>query len=262
MSTDDTPSDWRVLVPVEILEGETVPDSVVDLLAALPVVVLGYHVLPEQTPPGQARMQFKQRAQGSLNDLAAAFAEAGGDAETRLVFTHDEEQTTDRIADETGCEALLVSNPAPDIERLLVPLRGEVDIPRITELVAALIDDRDIAVTLFHVATSGAKTEAGESMVSDAAARLRDGGVPAGGIETEVRVSGAPVETITTAATDHDAIVMGEREPSPGSFLFGEKSEQVAARSLGPVVVVRRARPSGGTEAIGETDVVEETDGA
>jgi nucleotide-binding universal stress UspA family protein len=256
MSESDTPSvpGWRVLVPVEVLEGETIPGSVADLLGTLPVVILGYHVLPEQTAPGQARMQFEEQAQGKLDDLAAAFREAGGDAETRLVFTHDEEQTLDRVAEETGCGAILVPNSAPGIKRLLVPLRGEVDVARVTAFTAALIDDRDIAVTLSHVAASEAGVEAGESMVADAAARLRDAGIPAGAIATEVAASGTPVQTIADAAADHDAVVMGESEPSLRSFLFGETSEQVAARSLGPVVVVRRGRPSEETNESGEPD--------
>jgi nucleotide-binding universal stress UspA family protein len=246
MSAADTPTgrDWSVLVPVEILEGETVPDTVADLLATLPVVVLGYHVLPEQTAPGQARMQFEERAQGRLDDLATAFREAGGKAETRLVFTRDEEQTLDRVAGETGCGAILVPNPAPDVERLLVPLGGEVDVARVTAFVATLIGDRDIPVTLLCVTGSENGVKPGRSMVENAAARLRDGGIPAGAITTEVTVSGTPVEAIATAAADHDAVVMGESEPSLRSFLFGETSERVATRSVGPVVVVRRTRTS------------------
>jgi nucleotide-binding universal stress UspA family protein len=254
MSERDTPSDpdWRVLVPVEILEGETIPGSVADLLGALPVVILGYHVLPEQTAPGQGRMQFEEQAQEKLDDIAAVFTEAGRDAETRLVFTHDEQQTLDRVADETGCGATLVPNSTPGIDRLLVPLRGEVDVARVASFTAALIDDRDITVTLSHVATSEAGMEPGESMVADAAARLRDAGVPAGTVETEMAVSGTPMETIAAAAADHDAVVMGESEPSLGSFLYGERSDRVAARSLGPVVVVRRARPPEETSGPGE----------
>lgn len=251
MSAANTPPDpdWRVLVPVEVLEGETVPDSVVDLLATLPVVVLGYHVVPEQTAPGQARMQFEERAQGRLDDLATAFREAGGGAETRLVFTHDEEQTLDRVAGETGCGAILVPNPAPDVTRLLVPLRGEVDVGRVTGFVAALIGNRDIMVTLSHVAENEERVEAGRSMVEDAATRLRERGMPTGSITTEVTVSGTPVEAIATTAAEHDAVVMGESEPSLRSFLFGEASKRVAARSLGPVVVVRQER---GPETSGE----------
>jgi nucleotide-binding universal stress UspA family protein len=258
----ETDADWKVLVPVEVLEGETVPDAVVDLLATLPVVVLGYHVLPEQTAPGQARMQFEEQAQESLDDLATAFREAGGNAETRLVFTHDEEQSLDRVAGETGCGAILVPNPAADVTRLLVPLRGEVDVARVTAFVSALIGDRNVAVTLLHVAENEARVEAGRSMVGDGAARLRETGVPAGAITTEVAASGTPVQAIATAAADHDAVVMGESEPSLRSFLVGEESERVAARSLGPVVVVRRARPPGETDETGETDGTGEADEA
>lgn len=242
--------DWTVLVPVEVLEGETAPDAVVELLATLPVVVLGYHVLPEQTAPGQARMQFGEQAQSKLDILAADFREAGGAAETRLVFTHDEEQTIDRVADETGSEAILIPYPAGDVERLLVPIRGEVDIARVSAFVAALRSGRDIAVTLFHVTEREEKATAGESMVADAATQLRDRGVPDDAISTEVTVSGTPIRAIASAAADHDAVVMGESEPSLRTFLFGEVPEQVAAQSLGPVVVVRRERPaadSGGT---------------
>ena len=235
-------STWKVLVPVEILEGETVPESAIELLATCPVVVLGYHVLPEQTAPGQARMQFETQAQSKLDDLATAFREAGGDAETRLVFTHDEEQTLNRVADEAGCEAILIPNPAPDVERVLVPLRGEVNVARVAAFVAALIGGRDIAVTFFHVTDSEERTTAGQSMVDEAAELLRDHGIPAEAIATEVTVSGKPVQAISTAAADHDAVVMGESEPSLRSFLFGEASEQVAAQSLGPVIVVRRER--------------------
>lgn len=243
-----TEPDWTVLVPVEVLEGETVPESVIDLLSTFPVVVLGYHVLPEQTPPGQARMQFEDQAQSSLDAIASAFREAGGTAETRLVFTHDEEQTLDRVADETGSNAILVPNPAMQVERLLVPLRGDADVARITAFVAAMIGDRPIEVTLYHVADSEEAESAGRSMVEDAATQLRDLGLAPTVIETEVVVSGTPVEAIATAATDHDVVVMGESEPSLGSFLFGETAEQVADRSLGPVIVVRGARDSDRSE--------------
>jgi nucleotide-binding universal stress UspA family protein len=234
-------SDWNVLVPVEVLEGETIPESVVDLLGVLPVVVLGYHVVPEQTAPGQARLQFEEQAQKKLDDLADDFGDAGSSAETRLVFTHDEEQTLDRVAAETGCNAILIPNPAPDIDRLLVPLRGDVDVERVVGFVAALIDGRDIGVTLYHVGRDDDESAIGRELIDAAREGLGAQGVPETVIETEFVVSDTPIEAMTTAAVDHDAVVMGEREPSLQSFIFGEETEQVAERSLGPVVVVRRA---------------------
>jgi nucleotide-binding universal stress UspA family protein len=234
--------DWRVLVPAEILEGETVPESVLDVLAPLPVVLLGYHVLPEQTPPGQARLQFEDQAQDALDDLAEALDEAGGEAETRLVFTHDAEQSIDRVADETGCGAILQPNPTGDVERVLVPLRGDVDVERIAAFAAALVADRDIGLTLHHVAGSEAAIPDGAALIDRADAVLREAGVPDTAIAHEVVVDDAPVLTIADAATDHDLVVMGERAPSLRTFLFGEDAERIADRSLGPVVVVRRAR--------------------
>jgi len=234
--TDDT--DWTTLVPVEVLEGETVPDSLVELLGPLPVVVLGYHVLPEQTAPGQARMQFEDRAQAKLAEIADAFRAVGTTAETQLVFTHDEDQTIDRVADETDTAAVLLPNPAGDVERLFVPLGGSSDVDRIAAYVAALVDDRSIAVALTHV-TGEAGADAGQAMLDDAAATFRAAGVPADAISTDVAVSDEPLRTIATLGADHDAVVMGENQPSLRSFLFGDSAERVAAASLGPVLVVR-----------------------
>lgn len=232
---------WKVLVPVEILEGETLPDSVVDILDTVPVVLLGYHILPEQTPPGQARLQFEDQAQQTIDALADAFEREGNRPETRLVFTHDEEQTLKRVSEETGCGAYLIPNPAQQIDRLLVPLRGEADVGRISGFVSALIGDREIGVTLFHVAKTEEATAQGESMVESARQHLEAAGIPADAITTEVRVAEMPISAITEAAVDHDGTVMGVSEPSLRSLIFGESAEQVARRSLGPVFVVRRA---------------------
>ncbi|WP_323191104.1 universal stress protein [Halostella sp. PRR32] len=235
-------SDWNVLVPIEVLEGESVPETVIELLSTLPVVLLGYHVLPEQTPPGQARMQFEDQAQAKLDDLVAAFDAADGTAETRLVFTHDEDQTIERVADETGCEAILHPNPSSRIERLLLPVGTDADLDQIAGFVASVVGDRDIELTLYYVAETDADVPSGEAVVEEATGLLRERGVAADAITGDVTVSGAPVRAIATAAADHDAVVMGESEPSLGSVLFGDPSEQVADRSLGPVIVVRNER--------------------
>ncbi len=235
------PTEWRVLVPVAVLEGETVPDSVGELLGTLPVTVLGYHVVPEQTPPDQARLQFEDRARAKLDDVATVFRDAGGDVDTRLVFTSERERTVDRVAAETGCEAVLVPNPAGDVERLLVPLGGDVDVSRVVDLVTALVGDRAIEVTLFHVVGAETGREAGRRRLADAADGLRGHGID---VTEAVVVSDSAVEAIADAAVDHDVVVMGESEPSLRSFVFGESSDRVADSSVGPVVVVRRG-PTG-----------------
>jgi hypothetical protein len=46
--------EMTALVPFRVLEGEQVPVALVDLLARTPVVLLGYHVIPDQTAPEHA----------------------------------------------------------------------------------------------------------------------------------------------------------------------------------------------------------------
>ncbi|MFC6737215.1 hypothetical protein ACFQEQ_13320, partial [Halolamina salina] len=91
----------KVLVPVEVLEGESLSVPLVEFLAPTEVVLLGYHVLPEQTPTEQASMQFEDRAHAAIDEIAAAFREAGREVETRVAFTHDRDATVDGVASET-----------------------------------------------------------------------------------------------------------------------------------------------------------------
>jgi len=51
------------------------------------------------------------------------------------------------------------------------------------------------------------------------------------------------IDAITARGETHDAVVMGETDPSVTTFVFGMPSEQIAERFLGPVLVVQRERP-------------------
>jgi len=139
----------RVLVPVQVLEGETVSSGLMSLLGTVDVTVLGYHVLPEQTPPDQARMQYEDRANDALEGLSQEFRAAGGEADHRLVFTHDREQTFTRVADDVNARAFAVSGVTADVESLLVSLSGDIAVDRIVGFVEELVGDREVRVTLF-----------------------------------------------------------------------------------------------------------------
>lgn len=71
----------RVLVPLAVLEGETVSPEVIDFLSTVDVPVLGYHVPPEQTSAEQARDQLGERAESALKDVIQEFQQTGGDAD-------------------------------------------------------------------------------------------------------------------------------------------------------------------------------------
>ncbi|WP_224448208.1 universal stress protein [Haloprofundus salilacus] len=237
------PDGPRILVPLRVLEGESLATGLATFLAPASVVVLGYYVVPEQTPPGQARMEFEELGQSKLDEVTDLFAD---DVETRLVFTRGEAQTVDRVADELDCEAYLIANPAPTVERVLVPLHPDVDIDHVARVVAPLVAGRDVEVTLFRAVSedtdSSAEAAAEDPLVADARATLLDGGVSSDRISAAVVATDDPISDTADVAADHDAVVMGERTPSLRSFVFGEESDRVADRSLGPVVVVRREK--------------------
>jgi nucleotide-binding universal stress UspA family protein len=223
----------RTLVPLAILEGESVSAGLTSLLEPMNVTVLGYHVLPEQTPPDQARLQYEDRATDALEDLAAEFGAAEGTADYRLVFTHDRTQTFERVARETASEVYAIPGATGPIDRLLVALTGDVAVERIVSFVAELVGDREISVTLF-LATDDEPT--GRELLETAVAPLADRGIDVG---TELVVDEPPLEALLETAVGHDAIVMGERAPSFRTLVFGEDAERVAAESVGPVLVVR-----------------------
>jgi len=236
-----------ILVPIRVLEGESVPEGVPDLLANAHVVLLGYHVIPEQTAPGQAQMQFEERATNRLDEYEAIFEEAGATVERRLVFTHDGQKTVDRTIREHDCLAALVPNATGPVEDVLVAIRGAVGIDRLTRVVAGLFGGTDASVTLYHVAEPNETDADAETLLDGLADRLEDQGVDASRIETRVDRDQAALDAIVGAADAFDAVVMGETDPSLSTFVFGMPADQVADRFLGPVLVVQR-------ESSGETD--------
>ena len=222
----------RVVVPVAVLENQAVPLGLMTLLGTMDVTVLGYHVLPEQTPPDQARQQYEDRANEALEDVAEEFRAAGGDADYRLVFTGDRQKSIARVAEEVDARAYALTGATGEVDRLLVSLSGNVAADRILSFVVELVGDRDIDVTLLRVAG-----DEGITNLDEAADRLVDEGIA---VERIAATKRGPLEALLDAVPDHDAIVMGEQAPSLGSFLFGEVTERVAAESVGPVLVVRR----------------------
>jgi nucleotide-binding universal stress UspA family protein len=250
----------RVLVPVELLEGETISPGLMALLGTVDVTVLGYHVLPEQTPPDQARLQFEDRATDALEDLTEGFRDAGGAADHRLVFTHDRERTLERVADETNARAIAITGVTGDVDRILVSLSDDVAVDRILVFVEEIVGGRDVDVTLCLVdAGNGDADVVGDVAVDDgvdadadaavddagtdsdarlaaAATRLRDAGID---VETTLATEYSPLDGLLEALPGHDAIVMGEDAPSLRSVVFGDDPERVASASLGPVLVVR-----------------------
>ncbi|MDG5777376.1 universal stress protein [Haloarculaceae archaeon H-GB11] len=233
----DRPS---ILIPIRVLEGESVPEGVPDLLAHAHVVLLGYHVIPEQTAPGQAQMQFEERATNRLDEYEKIFEEAGATVERRLVFTHDGQKTIDRTIHEHDCMAVLVPNATGVVEDVLVAVRGTVGVDRLARVVAGVFGAMGASITLYHVAENDETDEDIGTLLDGMVDRLGDLGIDASTIETRVERAQDPLDAITDAAEAFDVVVMGETDPSLATFVFGMPADQVADRFLGPVLVVQR----------------------
>jgi nucleotide-binding universal stress UspA family protein len=260
-----------ILLPVGVLEGESIPEGVPELLANAHVVLLGYHVVPDQTATDQARDQFEDQATRRLNDFTEMLEEAGASVESRLVFTHDGQKTIDRISSEEECLAVLIPNAARPIENILVPIRGIVGIDRFVRLLSGLLTPADdestssrirsvltrkgsapsqVNITLLHIVEENETEEDAETLLNGIATRLSEEGIPRDVIDIEVSRGDNSQEMIVDAADDYDVIVMGESDPSVTTFLFGMSADQVAEQFLGPVFVIQH----------GEADNEEETD--
>lgn len=222
----------RVLVPVAVLEGQTVGQGIVELLGGESVVLLGYHVIPEQTAPEQARTSFEERARDKLADVEAAFEAAGADVESLLVFTHDRKQTFERLARESGCDALLWLNPTMAVEDVLVSLSGEVDAERVGRFAAGLADDTDVAVHLLGIG------EDADALLASARDQLDAAGVPATRVSQEQVTTDRPLQTIVEVGSGYDAIVVGEYSASLSELVLGDVEERIAEAAIGPVFEV------------------------
>jgi hypothetical protein len=229
--------DRPVLVPVRVLEGESVPTQLLDVLSDVPVVLLGYHVVPEQTAPGQARMQFEERALGELADVADA---TDGAVETRLVFTHDAARTIERVAVEVGAGSIFLVNPAQTVERVLVAVSSRISLDRIADSAAAIVADTGRSITVAHAASPDDDRGDAEALLSECASKLVERGVAPESITTTLEVSEAPIRTLIALAAEFDLAVVGESEPELLDRVFGDVPKRVAEESLTPTVIVRR----------------------
>lgn len=233
----DRPS---VLVPLRVLDGESLPDGVPEFLADTHVVLLGYHVVPEQTPPGQARLQFEERATARLDEFEASLTAAGATVDRRLVFTGDGQQTLDRTIEEHDCLAVLVPSATGPVEDVLVAVRGTVGVDRLARVVAGVFGETDAGITLYHVADANETDADAEVLLDTVTGRLTALGVDDARVSTRVERDRDPIDAIADATAEFDTVVMGETDPSLSTFVFGMPADQIAERFLGPVLVVQR----------------------
>ena len=238
MSESAEPS--SILVGVELPGPVPLPPALVDLLSSLRVVVVGWYAVPDQTLPAQAREQFGEEAEGALELIARPFEEAGALLDTVLVFFHDRLDTVGRLSREHDCDAVLLAGEMEHLHRLLVPLRGLHNAHYIVPFVADLVRDRTTEVSLLHVLEDDETAEdIRETVLRPAAEQMAARGIDGGLLALDTMAGDDPDEAIVEAAERHDAVVIGESEPSVRDILFGTVPETIVQTAHCPVLVVR-----------------------
>jgi len=228
-----------VLVPVAVLQGEALSEALVELLSNLDVTLLGYHEIPEQTATGQAHDQFNEQLQTKLEEYVDLFENHGGTVTPRTVFTHNAPETFERIAIELDVRTILIGNPAPTIERVLVPIRGPVNLDSILTTTASLVEE-STDIVLFHAAASDDERASGETLLADAAEQLEAAGINPARLDRQLTVTDTPLRAINEYAADTGLVVIGEKDPSVVDIIFGDVATRIAEASASPVLVVRK----------------------
>lgn len=233
-----------VLVPVDVSADETPHGEALGLLRSAEVVLLGYYPVPDQAAPAQVKHQHESEAERRLSEVAEEVDAAAGNLTEVLVFTHDRQETVDRIADEYGCDAVLTVGEAGAVERILIPLRGRENLDRILGLAADLLRDNDASVTLFHsLDDDGGGRQDGESLLDDAAERLTDAGIGAERISRRVSEGKDTPAEVAEMGEGFDVLVLGETEPSLRERILGAVPTQIIDETEGSVFVVRKEGP-------------------
>jgi nucleotide-binding universal stress UspA family protein len=231
--------DSTILIPVDVSEDDPLAQPLIDLCRSVDVVLLGYHPVPDQIAPAQLRQEHEADATATLEEIADVFSASGIEVTDVLVFTHDREDTIDRVADEYSCDAVLTLGEAERIERVFVPVRGDTNLERIVSLLAAVMRMSDASITFFHSVVEDSDPSHGEFLVRGAADRLEQAGFDRGRIDWHLSDEESPHDEIIELAQEYDLLVLGETKPSLRERILGTVPSRIVDEVDKPAFIVR-----------------------
>jgi nucleotide-binding universal stress UspA family protein len=232
-------SDSSILVPVDISDCSLPTQALVGLCRSVDVVLLGFYPVPDQVAPAQLRQDHGADATTALAELADEFRAGGIDVTDVLVFTHDREDTIDRVANEYGCDAVLTLGDVTRIERILVPVRSDANLERIVSLLADVVRMSDVSITFFHSVVEDSDPSQGESLVRSAVDRLNEAGVGRERIDWQLSDEDSPHDEIVDLAREYDLLVLGETKPSFRERILGTVPSRIVDEVDKPSFIVR-----------------------
>jgi nucleotide-binding universal stress UspA family protein len=234
----------RILIPIDVSEPFSLGKVLIEPLPSAKTVLLGYWQIPDQTQSEQARDRFESDAQQRLQAVADLFTAQGVDLQTRLVFTNDRDQLIDTAANEYGCQSVLIPGteaPPSGPSHGIVLVKPNADLDRIVATLAALFEESDVELQLFHVVESKNEHlyDATEYMLRGLADRLSELGISRDRVEWEQSTDGKPIELILSRVPDFDFVVMGESAPTVRGRIFGTVQSRLTNETEKPLLTIR-----------------------
>lgn len=232
--------DSTVLVPIDVSVDTPPVQPLVDLCRPVDVVLLGYYPVPDQATPAQLKADHGTEAARRLERIADRFTNSEVDlTDDVLVFTHDREDTIDRVATQYGCGAVLIAGETDDIERVLVPVRGDANLERIVSLLGSVLGASDASATFFHSVAEESDPTRGEFLVRGAVDRLVQAGIDRDRIDWRLSEEGSPRDEIVALASEFDLLILGETKPSLRERILGSVPSRIVDEVDTPAFVVR-----------------------
>jgi nucleotide-binding universal stress UspA family protein len=229
----------KILVPVDVSDPDPPDSGILEHLRCVNIVILGYYMVPKQTAPAHLKEDHEVEATARLEEIVSQFDTPDHEVEGVLVFTKDQQDSIDRVADQYDCDAILVPGTTTPIDRILVPLRGDVNLDRIVSLVADLERTSEAEITLFHSVAAEADPSRGELILRGAVDRLADEGIDRNRLYWELSEGGDTQAEIAELAKEHNLVILGETKPSLRERIIGTALTPILDSVEVPVIVVR-----------------------
>ena len=161
------------------------------------------------------------------------------DGEALYLGVVEFDRLVERVALEESADAVLVLNPAPKLESVLVAVRGDVNLEYIAALLGVVLAGTDLQVTFFRVVDDESERDRARGLLETAVDDLAATGVERDRIDVSIVADGSPTRAILGAADDHDLLVVGESRPSIRRVIFRDRAETLAKGTVDPVLVIR-----------------------
>ena len=232
----------KLLVPIDASDPDDLPLELVDVLLPLRFVVLGHYPVPDQVAPEQLREKYEGEAKAAMEPIVETLEERGAAVESVLVFTRDSVQTTDRIANEYDCDAVLVPGRVENLDHILVSLKDEQNMFRVLEVVGLVMEAGNPEVTLFHAESIEKGSAKSELYLRGATDWLTEWGLDRDRITWKEPTADTQESDLLDLAEEHDFVVTGEFEPGIRERVLGDMPNRIHDRTGRPVLVVRKER--------------------